>query len=186
MEGRVNLQNEGHIGVLCWEKFSSSIDAKRLPPGWKWIDFLGDEADESHGYNNNNVGGEPGDDPFADQNQSIHQMHTTGYWVDATGKPVRDTMLFRIRDFEIGRVGDHGYLSIVGTMLTEDEEKALETEEREDQRKRRKRVNPAGLLRPETRRVPEFSITTFGKEEQEETAEQRLVFSKSRLNTPDD
>ncbi|EGZ76004.1 hypothetical protein NEUTE2DRAFT_84984 [Neurospora tetrasperma FGSC 2509] len=157
MEGVVQLQSEGHIGVQCWGRFNASIEAKRLPKGWKWV---------------------------------VEQVHTTGYWVDASGKKVSGKVRFRIKNFDVGLAGDYGYLSLEGTFLNDQDERALQKEERELERKRRSRQNPGGLLRPMSRRVPEFSMTKFGKEEEEEDAGQRTVFAKVTGKegdvTPDD
>ncbi|KAK1777059.1 hypothetical protein QBC45DRAFT_331485 [Copromyces sp. CBS 386.78] len=199
MEGVVQLQSEGHIGVQCWGRFNASIEAKRLPKGWKWVDLKGDNHHKS--YNNQQEeeeeaekeeGEEEEDDQLdGEELQVVQQVHTTGYWVDASGKKVSGKVRFRIKNFDVGLAGDYGYLSLEGTFLNDDEERALQKEERELERKRRSRQNPGGLLlRPMSRRVPEFSMTKFGKEDEEEDAGQRTVFAKVTGKegdvTPDD
>jgi DNA-directed RNA polymerase I subunit RPA43 len=83
--------------------------------------------------------------------------------------------------------GDYGYLSIEGTCLDDDAERALAAKERNMERARRAKQNPGGLLRPLSRRVPEFSMTKFGREDREEDDGQRAVLYKgSRPGTPDD
>jgi len=198
MEGVIQLQNEGHVGVVCWSKFNASIEAKRLPRGWTWVDLA--KTTKSHSSNESDSLPSPDSDAEnASENQEsedmldgeelqvVEQMHTTGYWVDERGRNVSGKLRFRIKNFDVGLAGDYGYLSIEGTCLDEDAERALAAEEREAERKRRSTQNARGLLRPMSRRVPEFSMTKLGKEEQEEDSGQRtVVYKGSRPGTPDD
>ncbi|KAF2091321.1 hypothetical protein K490DRAFT_24187, partial [Saccharata proteae CBS 121410] len=36
LDGRVNLVNESHMGLLIWNLFNASIDRKSLPKDWSW------------------------------------------------------------------------------------------------------------------------------------------------------
>ncbi|OIW23422.1 hypothetical protein CONLIGDRAFT_585863 [Coniochaeta ligniaria NRRL 30616] len=202
MEGTVNLQSEGHIGVVCWNKFNASIEAKRLPAGWRWVD-LNENGDNSNANGRAKgkhtfLSADPdtpdadpeneGTDTLDDSPLELAELHTTGYWVDEAGarvsaKPLR----FRIKNFDVGVAGDYGYISIEGTTLNDEEERAMGRQEREIERRRREKQNPGGLLRPMLRRVPEFSLTSFGKEEQEEDSIKKTVlYQGSRPGTPDD
>ena len=195
MEGVLQLQSEGHIGVVCWDKFNASIEAKRLPKGWKWID----EAKKDSANGSGSLPSPPAWDPEVAEDklsesdnldgeelEVVEQMHSTGYWVNEQGRKITGKLRFRIKNFDVGLAGDYGYLSIEGTFLDDEAERALQAEERENERRRRLRQNPNGLLRPMSKRVPEFSVTKFGKEEQEEDSGQRIVFDKgSRPGTPD-
>ncbi|KAK3326957.1 hypothetical protein B0T19DRAFT_383529 [Cercophora scortea] len=203
MEGTVQLQSEGHIGVVCWDKFNASIEAKRLPRGWKWID-LDKNADRgmfSHSLPSPPSNNEAAEDQQQQQPQDevsdaldgeelqvVEQMHTTGYWVDEHNRKVTSEKLrFRIKNFDVGLAGDYGYLSIEGTFLDDDAERALAAAEREQERSRRARQNPNGFLRPLARRVPEFSMTKFGMDDEEEDEARRtVVYKGSRPGTPDD
>ncbi|KAK3296602.1 uncharacterized protein B0H64DRAFT_430689 [Chaetomium fimeti] len=192
MEGVVQLQSEGHIGVVCWSKFNASIEAKRLPKSWKWVDLakggarpnafpLSDENEGEQGVQ------EAEDVLDGEELQVVEQIHTTGYWVNGEGKKVSGKLRFRIKNFDVGLAGDYGYLSIEGTCLDDDDERALAGQERNMEKARRAKQNPGGLLRPLSRRVPEFSMTKFGREDQEEDDGQRAVLYKgSRPGTPDD
>ncbi|KAL2118726.1 hypothetical protein VTJ04DRAFT_8386 [Mycothermus thermophilus] len=192
MEGVVQLQSEGHVGVVCWNRFNASIEAKRLPKGWRWVDLAksgsrpkaSSQTDEDQGEN----GSRDGEDSLdGEELQVVEQIHTTGYWVNEKGKRISGKLRFRIKNFDVGLAGDYGYLSIEGTCLDDEAEHALATQEREAERARRARQNPNGLLRPISRRVPEFSMTRFGRESQEEDDGQRTVLYKgSRPGTPDD
>ncbi|RKU49520.1 hypothetical protein DL546_008855 [Coniochaeta pulveracea] len=209
MEGTVNLQSEGHVGVVCWNKFNASIEAKRLPAGWQWIDTTKNGAVHtgSTGKNTKITFGDDNEDESADSEDAeeeepekadtdvlddaplqLAELHTTGYWVDASGERVTSAPLrFRIKNFDVGIAGDFGYISIEGTTLDDEKEHALSLQEREVEQRRRAKQNPSGLLRPMLRRVPEFSLTSFGREDEEEDSNQKTVLYKgSRPGTPDD
>lgn len=198
MEGRVVLQSEGHIGVLSLESFNVSIEAKRLPAGYRWHDLMEQKTkspEGAKGKNNGRAGGTPL--VFAEEDEDVlvneelkgmNQMHTTGYWVDDQGCPLANrTLSCRIKNYDLGMAGEYGFISIEGTMLEPEAEKLLAAEEREREKLRKMKHNPLGLLRPISRRLPEFSMTKFGKEDQEEVSGQRAVLYKgSRPTTPDD
>ncbi|KAK0618861.1 hypothetical protein B0T14DRAFT_518160 [Immersiella caudata] len=193
MEGVVQLQSEGHIGVVCWGKFNASIEAKRLPKGWRWVDTANGDGNGSSSLPSpewdfeaiDKQGGETG--PDGQDLQVVEQMHTTGYWVNERGRKVSGKLQFRIKNFDVGLAGDYGYLSVEGTFLDEEAERALAAEERGVEKRRRSRQNPNGLLRPLSRRVPEFSMTKLGREDEEEDSGQRtVVYKGSRPGTPDD
>lgn len=192
MEGVVQLQSEGHIGVVCWGKFNASIEAKRLPESWKWIDLAKGgarpNAFAASEENEGEQGGQEAEDVLdGEELQVVEQIHTTGYWVNGEGKKLSGKLRFRIKNFDVGLAGDYGYLSIEGTCLDDDAERALAAKERDMEKARRAKQNPGGLLRPLSRRVPEFSMTKFGREDQEEDDGQRAVLYKgSRPGTPDD
>ncbi|KAI2625050.1 hypothetical protein GGR54DRAFT_594643 [Hypoxylon sp. NC1633] len=188
MEGTVNLQGEGHIGVVCWDMFNASIEAGRLPHGWRWIDLLSKGKEKGKGKSKKQGRDKtaeeeklPTPDPFDDPENDTSQIHTTGYWANNTGTRIREgaKLYFRIKHFEVGVSGDYGYLSIEGTMLTEEEERTKSAEEMEVLRRRR--LKHGGILRKEQKRMPEYSMTKFGMNEVEDNAAQRApVFVASR------
>lgn len=158
MEGVINLQSEGHIGVVCFEKFNASIARRSLPRGWQWVEQ--EEADvEVDPFEEPSVeegAQEEGED--AEKEESAPRLRSTGYWVDANGGKVEGKIYFRIKNFSSGSTGDYTYLSLQGTMLDDAAEKASATEEREMEKARRARQNASGLLYP-TMRIPESSMT---------------------------
>lgn len=131
LEGYVNLQNQGHLGVVCWNLFNASIEAKRLPKTWKWMDV--GEMDSSEGDENGNAG-------YAEDG--------IGCWVDENGKKIEGQIKFRVREIESSHDRERGFLSIEGTMLEEAGEQELveaEIEERaqhKDKQKRRRGGTP--------------------------------------------
>jgi DNA-directed RNA polymerase I subunit RPA43 len=216
MAGTLILQSEGHIGVVCWGMFNASIEAKRLPKGWKWFDLakrqefkvarrkakamhrakeagedqlIGwetedeSDADELAQFLNDGEEADPQDDPFAEP--VIPQLHTTGFWLNERGNRVKGLLHFRIKNFDVGlgAGADYGFLSLEGTMLTEEEEVELITAEKAEEEARKSKRS--GLLRPELRRVPEFAMTRFTNDQEEEDVRE-VVISMSRPMTPDD
>ncbi|KAI3326366.1 hypothetical protein HD806DRAFT_487033 [Xylariaceae sp. AK1471] len=176
LEGLVNLQGEGHIGVVCWGKFNASIESGRLPRGWRWIDQL----PASNKKNKTDPETTLPSPSLQDDIEADHtQVHSTGYWVDEQGSRIKgDTPIcFRIRNYEVGNSGDYGYLSIEGTMLTEEEEEKKVCEEIEDLRYK---LRHGAVLRRERRPLLESSMTKFGENDEREPERQRPEVWTSR------
>jgi DNA-directed RNA polymerase I subunit RPA43 len=105
LEGYINLQNEGHLGIVCWNLFNASIERQRLPKDWNWIGVEETEADGQYA------------------NEGI------GYYVDGTGAKIDGTIKFRVKDIESSADRERGFLSIEGTMLdSKDENELLDQE----------------------------------------------------------
>ncbi|KAH7145648.1 hypothetical protein B0J13DRAFT_553788 [Dactylonectria estremocensis] len=155
MEGSVNLQTEGHIGVVCFGKFNASVEARRLPPSWKWVP---NESPEAQGFE------ETASVITSDDHGVVRQIHSTGFWVDGSGERIKGKIRFRIRNFDIGTSGETSYLSLEGTMLDKKGEKTVVAEEAETARMRKS--TKGGQRRPR-RRVPEFSMTRFDANEEQ-------------------
>ncbi|KAF5018968.1 hypothetical protein F66182_9031 [Fusarium sp. NRRL 66182] len=156
MEGSVNLQTEGHIGVVCFGKFNASIEARRLPPDWKWVP---NESPEAQGFE------ETASVITADDHGVVRQIHSTGFWADGNGDKVKGKIRFRIRNFDVGTSGETSYLSLEGTMLDKAGEKTVVAEEAETAKMRK---GKRGGQRVHRRRIPEFSMTRFVAEEEEQ------------------
>ncbi|KAI9900937.1 hypothetical protein N3K66_005199 [Trichothecium roseum] len=183
MEGSVNLQTEGHIGVVCFGKFNASVEARRLPSDWTWVPNEDVPAEDE----------ETATVVTADEHGVSHQIHSTGFWADSAGAKVRGKVRFRIRNFDVGVSGDATYLSLQGTMLDAQSEKQLVKTEAEEARARK-----GGKSRdPLRRRVPQFSMTMFddgsAKEEEEPepqpepvlvTEREAALEDKSELDPP--
>ncbi|KAM3503801.1 hypothetical protein MY10362_003960 [Beauveria mimosiformis] len=161
MEGSVNLQTEGHIGVVCFGKFNASIEARRLPPSWKWVS---NEDPEAEGME------ETASIVAPDEHGVVHQIHSTGFWVDANGDKIKGKIRFRIRNFDVGVSGETTYLSLEGTMLDKASEKTLVQQEAQALKMRR---DTKTNRRVERRRAPEFSMTRFFSEEEKQAHEER-------------
>ncbi|KAI0153158.1 hypothetical protein GGR57DRAFT_147692 [Xylariaceae sp. FL1272] len=171
LEGVVNLQGGGHIGVVCWGKFNAAIEAQRLPKGWRWVDLL-PKGDKTKG--NTAVEHSPVPEVGEEEEGDESQVHMSGYWMDEQGNRIKSgtKLCFRIKNYEVGVSGDYGYLSIEGTMLSE----ADEENKRKEETHRKSRAQGAkrnGIRRFEQRRVPEYSMTKFGQDEAQENENQR-------------
>ncbi|KAK5634323.1 hypothetical protein RRF57_010037 [Xylaria bambusicola] len=161
LEGLVNIQSGGHIGVVCWGKFNASIESERLPRDWRWVD---QHARKDTGE------AEPAtqDDATGDHTE----VHATGYWVNKDGARITaDTPIrFRIKNYEVGSSGDYGYLSIEGTMLTEEEEANKSQKEREIQKRK---LNRGVVPRRERRTMLELGMTKFTNDDGREPDSRR-------------
>jgi DNA-directed RNA polymerase I subunit RPA43 len=162
MEGSINLQTEGHIGVVCFGQFNASIEARRLPSAWKWVS---NEDPEAHGME------ETASVITADDHGVVRQIHSTGFWVDGSGNKVKGKIRFRIRNFDVGVSGETSYLSLEGTMLEKEAEKALVREEAATAVLRK---GNKGARNAQRRRAPEFAMTRF-MDEVEQPAEEEAV-----------
>ncbi|KAL7892121.1 hypothetical protein HDV63DRAFT_385903 [Trichoderma sp. SZMC 28014] len=171
MEGSINLQTEGHIGVVCFGQFNASIEARRLPSAWKWVS---NEDPEAFGME------ETASVITADDHGVVRQIHSTGFWVDGSGNKVKGKIRFRIRNFDVGVSGETSYLSLEGTMLDKEAEKALVREEAATaaMRKGNKGRNA------HRRRAPEFAMTRF-MDETEQPAEEPVAASEQIVRFED-
>ena len=134
IEGFVNLQSESTIGLLCLNFFNASIGRRRLPKEWKWIpgglkapgkrklkkaakDTMSDSDEAEAEY-----------DDAAGHNLEDSE----GYFQDQGGEKIEGLLRFRVKNVDTSKSMDRetGFLSIVGTMLSDDEERQLQGQER--------------------------------------------------------
>ncbi len=119
IEGWVNLQNEGHLGLVCWNLFNASIERKRLPKTWKWIRTGAESVQREQKVTMEQSG-----------SQEVTANGVTegqGYFEDADGKIIEGRVRFRVRDLESSSSSDKekGFLSIEGSLLSDQEEAEL-------------------------------------------------------------
>ncbi|MCJ1362364.1 hypothetical protein MMC16_001467 [Acarospora aff. strigata] len=120
IEGWVNLQNEGHLGLVCWNLFNVSIERKRLPKAWTWVTAGMEPARHEKKRRRKEAVEEP-------QSKEISVNGVTegqGYFKDAEGNKIEGRVWFRVRDLESSLSSDKekGFLSIEGSMLGDEEE----------------------------------------------------------------
>jgi DNA-directed RNA polymerase I subunit RPA43 len=166
MEGVINLQSEGHIGVICFDKFNASISRRSLPKGWTWVDQPEEEEPEPVTAEEDPfVEGQeqPAEGEDANKAEQTPKLRSSGYWLDRNGQKVTGKIYFRIKNFSSGSTGDYTYLSLQGTMLDDQAERESVAEEKAIEKARRARQSPGGLLYP-TMRLPEFSMTRLKDE----------------------
>ncbi|KAL8777718.1 MAG: hypothetical protein Q9213_007733 [Squamulea squamosa] len=134
IEGWINLQNEGNIGMVCWNFFNATIERKRLPKDWKWIPG-GLGVGGSSRKKKKLKGSERNDQMDIDQEEALSQINGVndieGHFEDGDGRRIQGLMHFMVKDVESSRSlgGDTGFLSIEGTMLDELEERRLRESE---------------------------------------------------------
>lgn len=118
MDGWINLQNEGNLGLVYLNFFNVSIERKRLPKSWRWV--LGGLKPRARKSDKQSYHGEEdmqanGDDVGA------------GYFVNEGGERVDGLVRFRVIQVETSRSSgrENSFFDIEGTMLSEEEEKEL-------------------------------------------------------------
>lgn len=127
IEGWINIQNQGNLGLLCWGFFNVHIERKRLPKDWTWVS----STTPSHSPRNHEINRSV----YNAESQREEEQHRTnsvgveeGFFQDGNGKKVEGLVRFRVKDVESSRGLDreNNFLSIKGTMLSVEEEHALE------------------------------------------------------------
>ena len=118
MEGWINLQNEGNLGLVYLNFFNVSIERKRLPKSWRWVS--GGMKPRAQKPDKQSYHGEVdkqanGDDAGA------------GYFVNEGGERVSGLLRFSVIQVETSRSSgrENSFFDIEGTMLSEEEEKEL-------------------------------------------------------------
>ena len=132
VEGYVNLQSESTLGLLCLNFFSASIERRRLPKEWKWIPS-GMKAPERAKLKKAANDASDSDGVAMDKDDAAGQTleDTEGYFQDQEGKKIEGRLHFRVKNVDTSKSMDRetGFVSIEGTMLSEDEERQLQEQE---------------------------------------------------------
>ncbi|KAI9885116.1 MAG: hypothetical protein M1823_003084 [Watsoniomyces obsoletus] len=115
IEGWINLQNESHLGVVCWNLFNASIERRRLPRDWKWSGVGGRMTGGVR-----EGGGEEGGRMIG--GEDTRDERGQGYFVDGRGRKVEGSVRFRVHDAETAYSYGKGFLTIEGTMVEDDGE----------------------------------------------------------------
>ncbi|KAI9810234.1 MAG: hypothetical protein M1827_006368 [Pycnora praestabilis] len=119
IEGWVNLQNEGHLGLVVLNLFNASIERQRLPKDWSWVATA--KGKPSKRKENCN-----GDDS-QELNTADEGNEGECFFEDRQGQKIEGHIRFRVKDIETWPSSERekGFLSIEGTMLNAKDEKAL-------------------------------------------------------------
>ena len=140
IEGWVNLQNEGHLGLVCWNLFNASINRRRLPKEWKWVAGGLDVRAGMNGTRGWGVG-EQEHSEWEQERRLDRVENGEGHFEDAEGRKIEGRLRFRVRDVETTSSSERekGFLSIEGTLLSPEDEMELTEQEtvRLDGRERR-------------------------------------------------
>ncbi|KAK3701628.1 hypothetical protein LTR37_015379 [Vermiconidia calcicola] len=100
LEGYVSLQNEGMLGLVCYNYFNAVIERDKLPKDWRWIE---DEDQPKIRKKKFSEGG--------------------GHFVDGNGSVIEGRIVFRVDDFEATPGSDTGAgtVSILGSLSSDGE-----------------------------------------------------------------
>lgn len=117
IEGYVSVQNESYLGLVCWNFFNAGVDRKRIPTAWKWVP---------------NHNATAGTKSSTDWMRGLRNKsdESSGHYVDADGKKVEGLVKFTVKDFESApsTERERGFLSIEGTLLDAEADKAYDAE----------------------------------------------------------
>lgn len=132
MEANVNLQNESHIGLILWNVFSVTIEKKRLPSGWKWIETTDGDTEMTNG-------------DADDDDQPMKRLREVwGHWKNEKDEIVEGMLRFTVKDFDVtlpNKDGEQSSLMVEGTLLNAEQEKRLAKEEEEAVAKEKERMS---------------------------------------------
>ena len=133
IEGYVNLQNESNLGLVCWNFFNASIEKRRLPAGWKWV-AGGLKPSRTRKLKRAAKSMESDSEETSESDADAEREpveDTQGYFQDADGKRIEGLIRFKVKSLETSRSMDRdtGFLSIEGTMLSEQEEGDMQEQE---------------------------------------------------------
>ncbi|TID26354.1 putative rna polymerase rpb7-like domain-containing protein [Venturia nashicola] len=132
MEANVNLQNESHIGLILWNVFSVTIEKKRLPSGWKWIETTDGDTEMINGN------ADEDDQPMK------RPSEVWGHWENEKGEIVEGMLRFTVKDFDVtlpNKDGEQSSLMVEGSLLDEEQERRLEKEDEEAAAKEKERLS---------------------------------------------
>lgn len=153
IEGWVNLQNESNIGLLCLNFFNVTIERRRLPKTWKWISGGGKPFGRRKLTKALKGGTSDSDEDMEGEGDAEEKSEEDqqGYFQDADGKKIEGLIAFRVKNVETSRNmdGETSFLSIEGSILSEEEERKLQEQEAikiREGRKRQPRHAMAGAL----------------------------------------
>ena len=150
-EGWVNLQNEGHLGLVCWNLFNASIERKGLPQGWRWVEGGLEIGSKKKSKQARNLSESELSQGEKEAQTTSDDENSQGYFEDEDGNKIEGPLRFRIRDVDISLASDPGksFLSIEGTLLGEREEEALLERHATRSRSHSRRETPGPRGRPD-------------------------------------
>ena len=122
IEGFISLQNESNLGLVCWNFFSASIERKRLPKDWTWVPGGLTMRKRKKKLKRPSPDGEMDVDGGNGKNSKAIE-DDEGHFQDADGNKIEGTIQFAVHDVDTagGIYRENGFLSIYGTMSSEDD-----------------------------------------------------------------
>lgn len=175
LEGWINLQNESNIGLVCLNFFNASIERTRLPKEWRWVSAGAGSAGTSHKKKLDD-GGSNGEADEGEEPQMDGLSDIEGHFEDAAGNLIEGQIRFRVKDIETSRSADreNGFLSIEGTILSEEDEKELR--EQEAIRIRRREVMRSGRSREPVHAMSGALLNKDGERVRMSKSKHRLTY----------
>lgn len=131
IEGWISIQNQGNLGLLCWGFFNVHIERKRLPKDWTWVS-CSNQSHSARDHERNRLGYDAESHREEEEEQLRNSVGAEeGYFQDGNGKKVEGLVRFWVKNVESSRGLDreNNFVSIKGTMLSAEEEQALEKRE---------------------------------------------------------
>lgn len=124
LEGWINLQNEGILGLVYLNFFNVSIERKNLPREWTWVPWgRVTQGSKNAAKGRKNIASEEmGIDQTAETAETATTNAREGHFEDGHRRKVEGLIQFRIKNVETSKGSDreNGFVSIEGTMLGEE------------------------------------------------------------------
>jgi DNA-directed RNA polymerase I subunit RPA43 len=141
LHGWTNVTSKGHVGLVSYNIFQSSVGMTRLPENWTWNGPAQDTGRKKgrkgrlrDGTGNWDSQSSPVPEVEASQSTQLIGTHLSdgaGYFVDESGAQISDAFEYRIVDTDVQPAENGRWaLSIEGTLLDEEAEQKVLEEER--------------------------------------------------------
>ncbi|KAI9728796.1 MAG: hypothetical protein M1834_007182 [Cirrosporium novae-zelandiae] len=127
MEGWINLQSEGHLGLVCYNLFNATIERKRLPKEWAWVPAPPPTHTKKTLKGSDDMEIDEENQEQEEQEDQEDEIEEEGHFEDVDGDRIEGKVTFTIKDVEAvpSSVSDRGLLMMEGTLLSEEDEATL-------------------------------------------------------------
>ncbi|KAK3080636.1 hypothetical protein LTS18_014567, partial [Coniosporium uncinatum] len=131
LDGHVNLPNESYLGLLLWNLIPVTVKREHLPRDWRWVDGAGRIEDGDGDEEMVDVDVHVGVNGAGTGKDNLNDTNAFGCWANGDGEEVTGFVTFRVRDWDTAGAGEGGIISLVGTLLGDEELREVEEEERD-------------------------------------------------------
>ncbi|KAI4154104.1 MAG: hypothetical protein LQ340_001898 [Diploschistes diacapsis] len=118
--GWVNLQNESHLGLVCWNLFNVSLARAHLPKKWNWIEPTASQSKSKARLKGGAASTGSHDHGGVNGTEMVYgPSDYQGHYEDENGTPIPERISFLVNDVEASSSTDRekSYLAIEGTMV---------------------------------------------------------------------
>jgi DNA-directed RNA polymerase I subunit RPA43 len=117
IEGWIVLQNESHLGLVCWNLVNASIPKSLLPKDWTWKGPVNKSRSKAKLKADGKTKKNENSQAVAEE----QAMEEQGYYVDDLGLKVEGILKFTVSnvDASYGPDRERNYMSIDGTLIEE-------------------------------------------------------------------